>query len=54
MHHPEPDAPGHRIEHDFLVRAATLLNAYGTPSHRLERVLVHLAGVLGVHASFCS
>jgi uncharacterized membrane protein YjjP (DUF1212 family) len=54
MHHPEPDAAGHRIEHDFLVRAATLLNAYGTPSHRLERVLVHLAGVLGVHASFYS
>ncbi len=43
-----------RVEHEFLMRAAALLSAYGTPSHRLERVLKHLAGELGTEASFFS
>ncbi len=54
MDSPTAQTPQHPVEHQFLVRAATLLNAYGTPSHRLERVLVHLAGVLGTEASFYS
>lgn len=54
MDHPDPSPLRHPETHEFLVRAAVLLNAYGTPSHRLERVLVHLAGVLGVDATFYS
>lgn len=41
-------------EHRFLLRVAELLHAYGTPAHRLERVLVNVAATLGVRASFLS
>jgi len=36
-----------RAEVQFLLRAAQLLHAYGTPAHRLERVLVLVAQDLG-------
>lgn len=39
---------------DFLVHAAGHLNAYGTPAHRLERVLGKLAEALQVEAKFFS
>lgn len=41
-------------EHEFLLRVAKLLHEYGTPAHRLERVLVKSAGKLGIDASFLS
>ncbi|TWU20486.1 hypothetical protein Pla52o_43640 [Novipirellula galeiformis] len=36
----------------FLIHAAMLLHRYGTPSHRLERVMSHVASSLGVEAVF--
>lgn len=45
---------GEPPEHAFLLRVAELLHAYGTPAHRLERVLVTVATTLGVRASFLS
>jgi len=39
-------------EHVFLIRIAELLHTYGTPAHRLERVLEKVASSLGVEASF--
>lgn len=41
-------------EHGFLLRVAQLLHQYGTPAHRLERVLGLVSGSLGVRASFFS
>ena len=41
-------------EHAFLIRVAELLHVYGTPAHRLERVLVKVARTLGVEADFFS
>lgn len=41
-------------EHAFLVQLAELLHAYGTPAHRLERVLQTMATSLGVEAQFLS
>jgi uncharacterized membrane protein YjjP (DUF1212 family) len=41
-------------EHAFLLRVASLLNAYGTPAHRLERELLALAKGLHVTAAFHS
>lgn len=38
----------------FLLRVAELLHVFGTPAFRLERVLLKLAGDLGVGASFLS
>lgn len=38
----------------FLMRAAELLHAYGTPAHRLERVLGKLSRALGIEAQFLS
>lgn len=38
----------------FLLRVAELLHAYGTPAFRLERVLLNVAGDLGIEASFLS
>jgi uncharacterized membrane protein YjjP (DUF1212 family) len=38
--------------HDFLTRTGTLLHRYGTPSHRLERVMAQIAGSLGVKGVF--
>jgi len=49
-----PEDTGHRSEHEFLMHAAGHLNAYGTPAHRLERVLGKLAESLGVEAKFFS
>jgi uncharacterized membrane protein YjjP (DUF1212 family) len=46
--------PNEPPEHEFLLRVAELLHAYGTPAHRLERVLVKVAARLGVRASFLS
>lgn len=39
---------------DFLVRVAECLHAYGTPAHRLERLLARMAEALGVRAQFLS
>ena len=36
----------------FLIDAAMLLHKYGTPSHRLERVLSQVAESLGIHGEF--
>jgi uncharacterized membrane protein YjjP (DUF1212 family) len=36
----------------FLVDAATLLHRYGTPSHRLERVMAKVSRTLGVDGTF--
>lgn len=38
--------------HGLLIQAAMLLHQYGTPSHRLERVMTQLAKSLGVEAIF--
>ncbi len=38
--------------HDFLTRTGTLLHRYGTPSHRLERVMAHISAMLGVQGVF--
>ena len=38
---------GREAEAAFLLRTAELLHAYGTPAHRLERVLVQVAQTLG-------
>ena len=43
-----PDRPEHR----FLLRAAELLHAYGTPANRLERVLRIMAASMQVNAAF--
>jgi uncharacterized membrane protein YjjP (DUF1212 family) len=58
---PEPTAstpPGTeaaaRSKEAFLARSAELLHAYGTPSHRLERVLQKVAARLAVEAKFFS
>lgn len=44
----------HTPERAFLIRVAELLHRYGTPAHRLERVLQKLAGRLRVEAAFLS
>jgi len=49
-----PQKSSHRIEHEFIVCAAGHLNSYGTPAHRLERVLGKLAEALEVQAKFFS
>lgn len=38
--------------HCFLVESATMLHRYGTPSHRLERVMSQVSNSLGVHGEF--
>ncbi len=38
--------------HQFLMRTGTLLHRYGTPSHRLERVMAQIASSLGVQGVF--
>lgn len=38
----------------LLVRIAELLHAYGTPAHRLERLLARMSTSLGVEAQFLS
>ena len=38
--------------HEFLIRTGTLLHRYGTPSHRLERVMTQIARSLGVEGVF--
>ncbi|QDV26309.1 threonine/serine exporter family protein [Aureliella helgolandensis] len=46
-------APLDREElHHFLVKAGTLLHRYGTPSHRLERVMSEVATAIGVESVF--
>ena len=44
----------YRTEVAFLLRTAELLHAYGTPAHRLERVMVELAEGLGHELSIFS
>ncbi|MGB7343739.1 MAG: threonine/serine exporter family protein [Pirellulaceae bacterium] len=39
-------------EQIFLIEAAMMLHRYGTPSHRLERVLTKVAESLGIHGEF--
>ncbi|MDF1798878.1 MAG: threonine/serine exporter family protein [Planctomycetota bacterium] len=41
-------------EEAFLIRVAELLHTFGTPAFRLERVLLKVAGQLGIQASFLS
>ena len=36
----------------FLIEAAIMLHRYGTPSHRLERVMRQVADSLGVGSEF--
>lgn len=43
-----------RVERAFVVRVAELLHKYGTPAHRLERVLSRMAAALGDTATFLS
>lgn len=38
--------------HAFLIQTAVLLHRYGTPSHRLERVMVKVSQQLGVESVF--
>jgi uncharacterized membrane protein YjjP (DUF1212 family) len=38
--------------HSFLMRTAELLHRYGTPSHRLERVMTKVSQTLGVRSVF--
>jgi uncharacterized membrane protein YjjP (DUF1212 family) len=38
--------------HAFLIQSSTLLHRHGTPSHRLERVMVQVARSLGVEGVF--
>ncbi len=38
--------------HAFLIRTAVLLHRYGTPSHRLERVMVKISQSLGLESVF--
>ena len=38
--------------HAFLIQVGVLLQRFGTPSHRLEGVLVQLGNALGVQAAF--
>jgi uncharacterized membrane protein YjjP (DUF1212 family) len=39
-------------KHEFLLRTAELLQRYGTPSHRLERLMVRVSEFLEVEASY--
>lgn len=43
-----------RLEYAYLSRVAELLHSYGTPAHRLERLLQRAADGLRVEASFLS
>jgi uncharacterized membrane protein YjjP (DUF1212 family) len=38
--------------HQFLIKTATLLHRYGTPSHRLERVMSQVAATVGLTGVF--
>lgn len=38
--------------HQFLIRTAELLHRYGTPSHRLERVMTYLSQKMGIEGVF--
>lgn len=42
----------HQRHRDFLLQTAELLHRYGTPSHRLERVMTRVAQSLQIDASF--
>jgi len=44
---PASDPETFELEVVFLIRTAELLHAYGTPAHRLERLLVQMAQHLG-------
>ena len=37
---------------EFLIEAAVILHRYGTPSHRLERVMTQVARTLGIESDF--
>jgi len=39
-------------KHEFLLRTAELLQRYGTPSHRLERLMLRVSEFLEVEASY--
>lgn len=41
-----------QLVHDFLIKVGLLLHRFGTPSHRLERVLTQVAASLGVRGVF--
>ena len=41
-----------QLKYDFLIRTGELLHKYGTPSHRLERVMTKIARTLGVESVF--
>lgn len=41
-----------QLKYDFLIRTGELLHRYGTPSHRLERVMTKIARTLGVESVF--
>ena len=47
----EDRSPANEV-HAFLIQVGVLLQRFGTPSHRLEAVLVHLGNSLGVRSAF--
>lgn len=49
---PTPNKIAGKPVHAFLVQTGILLHQFGTPSHRFERVMVHVARSLGVEGAF--
>ncbi|MEZ6096431.1 MAG: threonine/serine exporter family protein [Pirellulaceae bacterium] len=57
----EPLSPKHKSDsvdqdltegQDLLLQAALMLHRYGTPSHRLERVMKRISHSMGIEADF--
>ena len=44
--------PGEREKQDYLVAVGSVLHKYGTPSHRLERVMTEISRRMGVQSGF--
>lgn len=51
MWSPDSD-PQYLEKRAFLIRCAQLLHTYGTPAHRLERVMAKMGSAIGLSASF--
>ncbi|MGB7327229.1 MAG: threonine/serine exporter family protein [Rubripirellula sp.] len=48
----ETNAAETQLVHDFLIKVGLLLHRFGTPSHRLERVMTQVSKSLGVSGVF--
>jgi len=48
----DPSPPATDAIHTFLIKVGVLLHRFGTPSHRLERVMLQLSRSLGVEGIF--